>query len=521
MGEKGAIKNWWELLTNFLHEERKYLIILFIIFFLGFLIRMAHTADSPYLVNGIDGPYYVSQIDYLFETGEALHKDSPLAFYYLLFWRWLVGDTVKGLKIGMSVITGLMCVPTFFLMKRITGNRTAAIFSAFISVFNPYLYMITYNLYKNEIGILLLLTFFVLFFRFISTDGIKKKWKLLLLLMLVFVMIWGTHIMATGMAVLFTLSYLVIAIFRERVTAKRAIRMLVTVGVIGGCALLIFYALYPASFYKVYKIKFLTDLFEDESDAPKFRPNENENGNPFARFFVSNLDPVKWFGFPALIGILMILYRTWKGVTVPGEIFILSAYFSWLIFVQPSISRELVWRFTLVSFVPLSLVIGYGLATIRRKAPYLIALPIIILVLGLSFVEASAVARHSRTTISEEEYLELLEMRQFVPEECAIVGMGGNAYWYEVVLKKKIVKSHYVEEEDYSEGALLFIVSKKPIWPWSLKSPKQGPEPGPDPGASQPFPVPERLKKRLEMIFDGKYFAAYILPPKPKNPKPA
>ena len=172
-------------LAEHLHAERKVLLILIVIFFTGFLLRMAHTARSPYLVNGIDGPYYVSQVNYLHETGHSLHKDSPLAFYYLLVWRYLVGDTILGIKIGMSVVTGLMCFPTYFLVHRITRHRAAAVFSAFLGVFNPYLFAMTYNLYKNEIGVFLMLVFFVLFFRLISTDGLKEKWREVLLLMLI------------------------------------------------------------------------------------------------------------------------------------------------------------------------------------------------------------------------------------------------------------------------------------------------------------------------------------------------
>ncbi len=468
---------------------------------------MAHVAESPYLVNGIDGPYYVSQVDHLYETGQSLHKDSPLAFYYLLVWRYLVGDTVRALKIGMSVITALICVPVNLLARQITRNRAAAVFSAFLSVFNPYLFSITYNLYKNEIGILLMLVFFVLFFRFVSTNGLRRKWREISLLAIVFVAIWATHIMATGMTVLFTGSYLVLALFRDRAAAIRTLRLVAAIGVIGGCALVVLAALFPASFYKVSKLNFLNDLFEDEADAPKFAPNEDGEGNRFFRFFVTNLDPVKWFGFPALIGVWFVVRRIWKGTNLPGEIFIASTYFSWLVFVQPSISRNLVWRFALVSFVPISLAAGYGLSVIRRKVPYLIALPVIILVLGLSFMEVSAVARRSRTTITENEYMELLEMREALPEEFAIVGLGGNAYWYEVVLGQKIVRSHYVEEDTYATVPLVVIESKRSPPPW-----EQGPEPSPNPASPDGQGQEPAWLRRAQVVWDARFFRAYLIP---------
>ena len=483
---------------TFLREERRYLAILVLIFLLGFSLRMVHTARSPHLVNGIDGPYYVSQINYLHETGQALHKDSPLTFYYLLAWRYLTGDTVRAIKLGMSVVTGLICLPIYFLLRQVTRDRNAAIFSAFLGVFNPYLFSMTYNLYKNELGILLMLTFFVFFFRFLSSDGIRDRWKQLLLLMLIFVTIWGTHIMATGMTVLFSGSYLLLAILREREAARRALRLLIVIGIAGGCALLVLAAVFPAAFYKVYKINFLTDMFEDESDAPKFAPGREDVRNPFAVFLLRNLDPVKWFGFPALVGVASLILRAWRGENLPGEIFLISTYISWLVFIQPSVSRELVWRFALASFVPISLVAGYGLSNIKRKVPLLVAILVIAMVLGLSFIEASAVARGSRTTITEGEYMEVVSMADQMPEEYSIVSLGGNPYWYEVVLKKKIIRSHYVDEGGLTTNPVVIIESRRPIPPWSI--PREKP-----------------WLQRAELIWDSNLLRAYLLPPRPAN----
>lgn len=495
-----------------MREENRNLVILFLVALLGFSVRMAHTAKSPYLVNGIDGPYYVSQIDHLVDTGKMLHKDSPLTFYYLILWRYLVGDTIRALKVGMSIATGLFCVPAFCLMRRITGNQTAALCSAFVSVFNPYLFTMTYNLYKNEVGLLLMLVFFAFLFRFISIDGIRKQWRLLTLLVLVFLAIWTTHIMATGMTVLFILSYLAVALLRDRQMARRALRLLAVAAAIGGCALVVLSLLFPASFYKVYKLQFLSNLLRDESEVPRFMPDREQPAYPMIRFVLTNLGPVKWFGFPALVAVVALLWAAWNGKNVPGELFILSTYLSWLGFVQPTISHELVWRFALASFVPLCLAIGYGLATIRRKLPCLISLFVLVLVLAISFVEAFAAARQARTTISEPEYLELVRMRSFIPENCAIVGNVGQAYWYEAVLHRKIVRSVYVDEEDYSQGELLLIVSKRraPIGDSPLPP---GIQPGPQP--VQP-PLPDRLKARARLIFDGRYFSAYLLPPSPQ-----
>jgi hypothetical protein len=284
---------------------------------------------------------------------------------------------------------------------------------------------------------------------------------------------------------------------RDGTTARRALRLLVVLGAIGGCALVILAAVFPAAFYKVYKLQFLGDLFEDESDAPRFSPEKEDQGNPFAAFLVKNLDPVKWFGFPALIGIILLLYRGWRGENLPGELFILSTYVSWLVFVQPSVSRELVWRFTLASFVPISLAAGYGLAVIKRRSPLLLAIPVIVLVLGLSFIEASVVARHSRTTVTEAEYLEIVEMKDRIPyEEYSIAGLGGNAYWYEVVLEQKIIRSHYIDEEGLTTNPVVVIESKRPTRPWRV--PKEKP-----------------WLRRAEVIWDGPHLKAFLLPPKP------
>jgi len=497
--------------------QSKYAVALVGIFALGFLLRMANTAKSPYLVKGIDGPYYITQVDYLVETGKLLHKDSPLAFYYLLGWRLLLGDTVQALKIGMSVITGLMCLPAFLLARRITADDTAALCSGFLSVFNPYLFEMTYNLYKNEIGLLLLLSFFVLFFELLSAEGIKRDWRTLVALFILFVALWATHIMAAGMAVLFAIAYLVLTLLRDGAAARRSLKLLALVGAVGGSALLILAALFPASFYKVYKLGFLTDLTEDGSRTPRFAPAGAQALSSWGRFISTNLDPVRWFGIPAIVGLAVLIARLWRANLLHGEPFILSTYVSWLVFVQPSISRELLWRFTLASFVPLCLVLGYGLAAIRRKLPTYIAAPGIVLVLGLSFLEASAVAMRSKTTITEGAYLELHQLKELVPEKCAIVGMAREAYWYESVLHKRIVSSTYVESEDYSDEARLYIVTSAS----AVRNPRQGTVPltapqGPSPSPG-PFPGPQRLSPLAKLIFNGRYITAYLIPPGPRT----
>jgi hypothetical protein len=278
------------------------------------------------------------------------------------------------------------------------------------------------------------------------------------------------------------------------------VRLGAAIAVIGGCALLILAAAFPSSFYKVYKLRFLTDLLEDEGDVPRFAPPREDQQGRATIFVFRNLDPVKWFGLPAVLGVIVILRKIWKRQNLPGEAFILTTYLSWLVFVQPSISHELVWRFALVSFVPISLAAGYGLAVIHRKAPLLVALPLIAIVLGLSFIEASAVARRSRTTITEAEYMELLDIREVVPERCEIIGGVGSAYWYEVVLEKKIVRSHYVEDEP-STVPLLLIEQKRRA--------------SPRPGNPQPPSRPPSWLRRAEEIWNGNHYIAYVIPPRP------
>ena len=480
----------------------KELAVLVLIFVAGFSLRMAFTARSRYLVNGIDGPYYVSQIDYLVETGEMLHKDSPLTFYYLWLWRILLGDTVKGIKVGMSLVTALMCVPAFFLARSVTKSSLAGYFTATVAVLNPYLFSMTYNLYKNELGILLLFAYFALFLHFVE-DPARRRW-LIAPLGAMLVVIWTTHIMAAGMSVLFTAAYLAFLLLADRELAKRVLRLVAAVGAVVAVVLVVSALIFPASFYKVYKLKFLTDLLEDESDAPKFAPSRQ--GGTAMGFLLFNLDPARWFGFPAIVAVGYLAYSLCKGRRMTLAVFVLSSYISWLLFINPLISRELVWRFTLASFFPLSIAIGYGLWVIYRRLPSLLVIPIVALVLGLSATEAVAAAARAKPTITEERYMELVRMRPHVPEHCAIAGGAGESYWFEVVLRKKLVRGHYVEE-DFEGDPILLIVDKEKENPWWFHGP---PRPG-----GHPPPLPEKIRRRATVIFDGRFYTAYLVPPRP------
>ena len=476
------------------------LVVLVLIFILGFSLRMVFTAQSKYLVNGIDGPYYITQINYLQKTGQMLYKDSPLTFYYLWLWRLLLGDTVQAIKVGMSVVTGLMCIPAFFLMKSITKSSLAGYLAALISVLNPYIFSMTYNVYKNELGIFFLYVYFVIFLRFVD-ERQHRKW-LVRGLGVMLVLIWTTHIMAAGMSVLFTVAYLASIIIVDRDLARRIAKPLALAGVAAAAVLVVAALLFPASFYKIYKLKFLVEILQGQSAPPKFTAPGPRTTRP--GFFLLNLDPVRWFGFPALVAIGSVVYALYRRRKVTLALFIVATYLSWLAFVGPWIPRELLRRFTLASFFPLSLAIPYGLWLIYRKTPALLAIPVVALVLGLSATEAIGAAARARPTIDEARYMDLVAMRPHVPQRCVIAGGARESYWFEVVLEKKLVRGHYIEE-DFEGDPILLIVDKQQTNPWWFH--------GPSPPGRRPPPLPEKVKRRATVVFDGRFYTAYLIPP--------
>ncbi|MCD6488920.1 MAG: hypothetical protein J7K21_06845, partial [Desulfurococcales archaeon] len=84
------------------------------------------------LVYGIDGPYYIIQYYSIAYTGAIKYPDPPLAFYILYPFQYILdklfNDPGLGLKIGVSVATGLTTIVIYLDIKRFIQEMISTLY---------------------------------------------------------------------------------------------------------------------------------------------------------------------------------------------------------------------------------------------------------------------------------------------------------------------------------------------------------------------------------------------------------
>ncbi|RLF09324.1 MAG: hypothetical protein DRJ98_08300, partial [Thermoprotei archaeon] len=172
--------------------------------FLGFAFLYHPMASTP-LVPGIDGPYYVVQVRWLLTHGQMKYPDPPLAFYLMSVAALVLGDIFVAVEVTSALVTALAALPTYALIKRVTGSRIAALASALAISLNPFVVRLSSDFMKNSMGLLWLALFLYFNARYIDRGSKADLFGLIASLVLTAL----THILDYGVALLYaTLGFL-------------------------------------------------------------------------------------------------------------------------------------------------------------------------------------------------------------------------------------------------------------------------------------------------------------------------
>lgn len=181
---------------------------------------------------GLDGYYYVLQIDQLREQGSFFFPTlTPLVLYGLTGLSYLLGNTVLSIKVGSLIMHTLLCTGVLLLLKSVTRSFWLGVLGSLITAFSPlHLFMVAEFLkhlgaltflvwgawcahraletrsskwtiasltllvvallsHKSTIGILIVLAILVMLFIGTSRPGLKMRYRYaaLFLLLLIFV----------------------------------------------------------------------------------------------------------------------------------------------------------------------------------------------------------------------------------------------------------------------------------------------------------------------------------------------
>ena len=110
---------------------------------------------SPY-VYGVDGPYYLIQIESLLQESRLKYPDPPLTFLVFLAASLVFGDPTLGIKVVMSLTGGLLALVSYLLASRLTSGWKAGLIAAILVGVSPYMVRLEGDFMKNALGLLFL-----------------------------------------------------------------------------------------------------------------------------------------------------------------------------------------------------------------------------------------------------------------------------------------------------------------------------------------------------------------------------
>ncbi len=165
---------------------------------LAFAFLYYPMATTP-LVPGIDGPYYIVQVRWLLKRGWLKYPDPPLAFYVMALVALLVRDVPTAVEVTSALVTAFSTIPAYALVRRLTGSRAAAFAAGLAAVANPFVVRLSSDFMKNSMGLLWLYSFIYFNYSYIESGRARDLAGLLASLALCAL----THILDYGVALLY------------------------------------------------------------------------------------------------------------------------------------------------------------------------------------------------------------------------------------------------------------------------------------------------------------------------------
>jgi hypothetical protein len=390
---------------------------------LGFVFYM-WILTRHWLIYGIDGPYYLIQVESLLETGRLAYGDPPLAFLlFALFTVLLGGDATLGVRVGVALFSAISAVPLYFLVRRVAHVRIAGYAAMLTSIFaSPHIRMMN-DLLKNAVGVCFLL-FFVYYLHELVFGGPTRK--NLFLASLFLVLTGATHILDFGVALLFLSLYLIVGVLLN-VNRSLVVKNLGAMALVVGVFVLAAFTAFPSLFTDFFKgVYFLEDLFNalGETAHPVLFVFDPRGG--------ALIIPVIAVGF-------VLAFYEWRIHNKEAALVLIVITVIGLGLSFPLIPPEWLWRFLLMEFIPIAFILGYSVSKMERKVAVTIFLLIAVFPVIIQGVEAS---RLMRPIINEKGYAELEAMRDVLPSDSVVVVVFEPRfmYWAEYILERDIAK---------------------------------------------------------------------------------
>jgi|GEM_PF-3684984 len=150
--------------------SKKTLILLSIIFSIGFLSSVAGVLASP-LISGVDGPYYPYSVRELLEGDGLEEPDQPVVFYLMAIFAVVVGDITLGVKLAQALFPSLFIPVGFALIFYLTKKEQLSLFMVAPLVFIACALAAKICILKNMPAMVLALLFYLFFIKLARGEG--------------------------------------------------------------------------------------------------------------------------------------------------------------------------------------------------------------------------------------------------------------------------------------------------------------------------------------------------------------
>ena len=382
------------------------------LFITGFIVYML-ALTRTWMVPGIDGPYYVVQVNYLLSHGVLKYQDPPLVFYVFALLSLFVGDPFLGVKIGVSIMTALASVPVYFLFKKVTNSNIAGFTSGLIFLLAPQTFRLLGDFMKNSSGMLWLNMY--IYFLYICLD--RKSWRTQVIAVTFLILTGLTHILDYGIAFCYTLLFVMLALF-SKISIKNVL-LPFTATILSLAAFFTVPAIVGGDVFK--GVAFLKDIIEQ--DYSKMAPLR-----------------IEWVIFSWAAMASLLVYSILSAKRGDKKAFILSLASTIVISAinLPILPRQWLFRFQLMTPIPMAHAFGFVVGDIKdewRRLAFLLLLTGIISTIALPAFYSI------RPSIPVEEYLELRHVVEKVvpslnPNPCIVVPNARIRYWVETFQEK-------------------------------------------------------------------------------------
>ena len=383
------------------------------------------------LVYGIDSPYYLIQVRSILRTGMISYPDPPLSFYFFALLTMIIGDSMVAVKLGTVLFCALTVIPSYLIGKRISGSTPAAIASVVAASLSAGLMVMSGQLLKNTLGVFFLMSFIYLCLRILEGDESKTTKGMAIA---TFTLTALTHILDLGLALLYLMLLSIASLVMGSTRRKFlhfSVPFLVGCVMIGGLA------------YFVYA-GYTTDIGKGLIFLQQFVENLENNDVSILAVTVPSRAVSYLSAAMGVVGVA-IYYRRKK----PDEAAFMAISTMVIVLLNlPFVPDQFSMRFTLMSFVPMSSIVA-GLAGLIGRKGFQWGAVVLFVPLFL-LTQTIPVSRKLGPMISPEEYNDLLEMANLIPEGSKVIGgKPGAGYWVLYLLDSEQFKPSPGEIIDY------------------------------------------------------------------------